>query len=154
MFCSKCGNQMFEKQNVCSRCGLALTEIDQVPVMNSHVFQPEQYAGFLLRVVATILDNMIIGVPLQFFVFSLIGVAFSSTDLMDSEAGQTIFSILITLFLIGVAFLYKTLMESSVKQATLGKMIVGIKVTDLQGNRITFARAVGRYFANFLNAYY
>ncbi|MDX6593454.1 MAG: hypothetical protein QOJ13_2650 [Gaiellales bacterium] len=36
--------------------------------------------------------------------------------------------------------------------ATLGRRALGIKVTDVEGNRITFARATGRYFAKILSA--
>jgi uncharacterized RDD family membrane protein YckC len=43
-------------------------------------------------------------------------------------------------------------MESSVKQATLGKLAIGIIVTDLQGSRITFGRATGRYFGKILSS--
>jgi uncharacterized RDD family membrane protein YckC len=42
-------------------------------------------------------------------------------------------------------------MESSARQATLGKMAVGIKVTDEAGARISFGRAVGRYFGKFVS---
>jgi len=42
-------------------------------------------------------------------------------------------------------------MESSSYQATLGKMIFGMKVTDLNGNRISFERATGRHFAKWLS---
>jgi len=35
-------------------------------------------------------------------------------------------------------------MESSSRQATLGKMALGIVVTDMDGKRISFGRAVGR----------
>ena len=44
------------------------------------------------------------------------------------------------------SWLYWALMESSAWQATLGKKLFGLKVTDLQGRRISFARASGRYF--------
>ncbi len=43
--------------------------------------------------------------------------------------------------------LYYPLMESSKKQGTLGKIAMGIKVTDMQGRRIFFGRATDRYFA-------
>ncbi len=43
-------------------------------------------------------------------------------------------------------------MESSSRQATLGKMALSMKVTDLQGNRISFARATGRHFAKYISA--
>ncbi len=38
-------------------------------------------------------------------------------------------------------------MESSVKQGTLGKMALRLKVTDLDGQRISFGRASGRHFS-------
>jgi len=42
-------------------------------------------------------------------------------------------------------------MESSSRQGTLGKMAVGIKVSDMQGNRISFARATGRFFGKIIS---
>ena len=48
-------------------------------------------------------------------------------------------------------WLYEAFMLSSSYQATLGKMIFGMKVTDLQGNRISFARATGRHFAKIVS---
>ena len=42
-------------------------------------------------------------------------------------------------------------MDSSSKQGTLGKMAIGIKVTDLEGKRITFGRATGRHFGKYLS---
>jgi uncharacterized RDD family membrane protein YckC len=42
-------------------------------------------------------------------------------------------------------------MESSSKQATLGKLALGIVVTDLNGNRISFGRATGRYFGKIVS---
>jgi uncharacterized RDD family membrane protein YckC len=44
------------------------------------------------------------------------------------------------------SWLYYAIMESSSKQATLGKMACGIYVTNLQGKRIGFGQASGRYF--------
>jgi len=49
------------------------------------------------------------------------------------------------------SWLYEAFMESSSYQATLGKMIFGMKVTDLNGNRISFERATGRHFAKWLS---
>lgn len=34
----------------------------------------------------------------------------------------------------------------------MGKLALGIRVTDLEGRRISFPRALGRYFAKFLSA--
>jgi uncharacterized RDD family membrane protein YckC len=43
-------------------------------------------------------------------------------------------------------------MESSKYQSTLGKAVLGIKVTDLKGNRISFGRASGRFFAKIISS--
>jgi uncharacterized RDD family membrane protein YckC len=52
-----------------------------------------------------------------------------------------------------VNWLYHAIMESSVKQATLGKMLLRIQVTDLSGQRITFWRATARHFSKLVSAF-
>jgi uncharacterized RDD family membrane protein YckC len=42
-------------------------------------------------------------------------------------------------------WLYYAFMEASSRQGTLGKMAMGLAVTDLEGRRLTFARASGRF---------
>lgn len=58
---------------------------------------------------------------------------------------------LLALLNIIVGWLYFALMESSTKQATLGKLALGIIVTDLTGQRISFGAATGRYFSKVLS---
>ena len=87
-----------------------------------------KYAGFWLRFFAWILDGFILFIP---------------------------FVILISLLpfvppLIYI-WLYYAYMESSEYQATLGKMLLGLKVTDLKGRRISFLRATGRHFGKILS---
>ena len=48
-------------------------------------------------------------------------------------------------------WLYFSLLESSANQATVGKIVCGLKVTDLDGRRISFGRATARYFAKILS---
>ena len=55
-------------------------------------------------------------------------------------------------FEIVVVWLYHALMESSSYQATLGKMALGLKVTDSNGQQISFLTATGRYFAKIISA--
>jgi uncharacterized RDD family membrane protein YckC len=50
-----------------------------------------------------------------------------------------------TIFL--VSWLYYALSESSSWQATLGKKMLNLKVTDMTGQPISFGRASGRFFA-------
>jgi Tfp pilus assembly major pilin PilA/uncharacterized membrane protein YeaQ/YmgE (transglycosylase-associated protein family) len=51
-----------------------------------------------------------------------------------------------------IGWLYFALMESSAGQGTIGKRVVGIVVTDLNGDRIGFGRATGRYFGKILSS--
>lgn len=50
-------------------------------------------------------------------------------------------------FVIVAGWLYFTLLEASGRQGTVGKMALGIKVTDLSGARISFGRANGRFWS-------
>jgi uncharacterized RDD family membrane protein YckC len=44
-------------------------------------------------------------------------------------------------------------MESSSYQGTLGKMALGLTVTDLEGRQISFGRATGRYFSKIITGF-
>jgi uncharacterized RDD family membrane protein YckC len=100
------------------------------------------YAGFWRRVAAWILDILVLGivtVPLNL----AFGDGPGSDSMGYSPEAQSISTAL--------GWLYFALMESSTKQATLGKMALGITVTDLEGRRIGFGKATGRYFAKILS---
>jgi len=77
--------------------------------------------------------------------------------MMDEEAAQGMMaaligaSLMLWLVIGAAAWLYFALMESSSKQATLGKMALSIIVTDMNGNRLTFGRATGRYFGKIIS---
>ena len=100
------------------------------------------YAGFWRRFVAWILDGLLLSLVTVPFTLQFGGDA-------AAEAARTSAAGTITLV---VGWLYYALMESSAKQATVGKMALGIIVTDLEGRRLGFGRATGRYFAKILSA--
>ena len=111
-----------------------------------------QYGGFWIRVVAAIIDAVLLRV-----VVAPIGVIFGGLGMAGMMAGLPhrglrLFGggLTFVLLLFG-SWLYEAFMESSSYQATLGKMIFGMKVTDLNGNRISFERATGRHFAKWLS---
>ena len=52
---------------------------------------------------------------------------------------------------LAVGWLYYALLESSGKQATLGKLIMGLCVVDVHGGAISFAQASKRFFAKILS---
>jgi uncharacterized RDD family membrane protein YckC len=120
-----------------------------------------RYAGFWRRFVAYIIDQLILGV-VAFMVFvpalALLGLGVGAGMMEEEEGAMGLVIAAIAayftaiLVLIVTEWLYYALMESSVKQATLGKLAIGIIVTDLQGSRITFGRATGRYFGKILSS--
>jgi len=122
-----------------------------------------EYAGFWLRFVAYIIDDLIVG-----FVGFLIslpfigGIVFSAINMEHTQdiTGSSFMGIAgilgsvmgLILASIAVGWLYFALMESSKNQGTLGKMALSIKVTDMDGNPISFARASGRYFGKIISS--
>ncbi len=67
---------------------------------------------------------------------------------------QSFFGLLSSgLILFSCAWLYFAYQESSKWQATLGKYLLGIKVVDHNGGRITFKRATGRFFGKILSRF-
>ena len=48
-------------------------------------------------------------------------------------------------------WLYYAYCESSSWQGTLGKKALGLFVTDMEGRRVTFGRASGRFFAKIVS---
>jgi uncharacterized RDD family membrane protein YckC len=112
-----------------------------------------EYGGFWRRVLAYILDALIVGVPL-FLLFAGLDVMVD-VDPFDewpsSSIGQTLEVIdQVVNFL--AAWLYFALLESGAWQATLGKRVLGMRVTDMAGQRIGFGRATGRYFGKIVSA--
>ena len=111
--------------------------------MTQQVNEPVlQYAGFWRRFVAMLIDSFILTLIQIGLVVLLV---FSAEDIINQWGGliESLWLIFLWLYLAG--------MESSSKQATLGKMALGLQVTDLEGNRITFLRATGRMMAKLLS---
>lgn len=110
------------------------------------------YAGFWIRVCANFLDGLILAIPsffINYIAYAIAGpkdIAFleylsdPNTPIWSNH--QTVGLILATI----VGVMYYGYMTSKY-QATLGKMILGLKVVGLDEQPISFGRAVGRYFA-------
>lgn len=122
----------------------------------------EKYAGFWLRFVAYLIDTALVTIfelitLIPFFILlGYTSLKFSTSSPTDLETMQLVGSLIGTyllalLLIIAANWLYHALMESSKLQATLGKRALGLIVTDLQGNRLSFGRATGRFFAKFLS---
>ncbi len=118
------------------------------------------YAGFWKRFVAYIIDDIILsvaGVIIALPLGAIFGLSFLSGASGDAESAAPLLALAasaIGLAIVGVvvaSWLYFALMESSANQGTLGKMALGIKVTDLEGNKISFGKATGRYFGKIVS---
>jgi uncharacterized RDD family membrane protein YckC len=111
-----------------------------------------EYADFLPRVGALLLDYLFTAlmgcVPAFGIGFVLVALAGNSPD--DQQAAGLVANCCSQVLGLLIGLVYYVTLETSTKQGTWGKQIVGIKVTDLQGNRISVGRSIGRYFAKII----
>lgn len=124
----------------------------------------EDYAGFWKRVAAYIIDAILL-----YIIFKLVGAPFGMSA-ADTAAQATMKQEMLSgtgfaeayrhyystmgnynLATTAIAWLYFAICESSAWQGTVGKLALGIRVTDLQGKRISFLRALGRYGAKIIS---
>ena len=160
MYCSKCGALLADGAMFCSACGQAFsTAAAMARPMNAQApAAPRvEYGGFWLRFLAYLIDGAVImigicvvAIPLVF----LTGLGAYLTQINPeedwNESGAWV--IIAVIFLLATAslvitWLYHALMECSEWQATVGKKVLGLVVTDLDGRRLSFWRATGRHFA-------
>jgi len=184
MYCSKCGANVADGIAFCSACGQPMVGFSvgqaagappaATAAPGGTVYAPPvqggwqapaarpavAYAGFWLRVVAFIIDALVL-----YFVGVIVTLPFAASMGMgmrgmingrppNIEGMLPLIHAMIRLTLIRTVlnWLYYALLESSAWQATLGKKALGLEVTDLDGNRISFGRATGRFFAKIISS--
>lgn len=128
-----------------------------------HQIVPKPYAGFWIRVAANIIDGLLLGVVsgIANFIMGMAIVLMTlglqqdlSQSLMDQDSPlMLMINLCSAAFNLILHWLYFSLMESSGKQATLGKMLFGLQVTDMQGHGISFGKASLRYLCSALSAF-
>lgn len=109
--------------------------VDQPPPLATS----NPYGGFWIRLAAHVVDGFIIGIVMMVFAFAM---AFAIGLNSDSAASD-----LLGLVLIAGGQLYHAYFVSSAKMATPGKRLCGLYVTDLEGRRLSFGRALWRNVA-------
>lgn len=120
--CSNCGAENLDFARFCSQCGLRLTGETETRMGSVYV----EYAGFWRRLVASIIDSIIMYII-------LIPMAFTLTTAYYYGLGQLV----VVLFIIGFW---------SWRSQTPGKMVMGVSIVDAEGKPITFGRSLLRYF--------
>lgn len=123
--------------------------------------QNVRFAGFWIRFVASIIDGFLLTMASLILIVPVILVLGLSVDSMESYGNDDLdpqvlaavllmYGVIIVVSVVG-QWLYFALFESSTRQATPGKMAVGVRVVGPQGERISFARASGRSFGKYLS---
>ena len=102
-------------------------------------------AGFVRRWAALFIDQLVLMLPMMAVAF-VAGVSLAVAGQPDDPASGGVVALMYLAYFV-LAPLYYALQESSSAQATLGKRALRIKVTDLRGERLSFAQALGRWFA-------
>ena len=173
IFCSKCGAQNSAQAQACQNCGVTLSSSlapsqAAAPARAYAAAPPVAYAppsiygGFWIRFLAHLIDHAILGAvaaPL-FLIMALPGIVrivHEAERSQEPPSPELIVTIVSSVFVyIALAFvgqwLYEALLTSSSWQGTIGKRVLHLKVVDEAGNRISFGRSTGRFFAKILSS--
>jgi uncharacterized RDD family membrane protein YckC len=180
MYCTKCGSTVDGAAAFCGACGQPTGGVpaaqpvagQPAPVTPSGWPAPTPatpqgyaavrpgvwYAGFWLRFVAFIIDAILLVFVGSILTFPF-GASIGTRDFLHGHRGfnpEEGFALLAALFWVIVIrvvlhWLYFAGLESSAWQGTLGKMALGLQVTDVAGQRISFGRASGRFFGKWIS---
>lgn len=160
-YCQGCGSAMFSNQppppppyGGYQQPGY---QQQQMPAYQQEIpYGPSNYAGIGTRFLAALIDGIIIGIPIG--ILSTVLSAMMATRVVTRTAGKTydpgMAATDIGAFFAGFGFImiisivlswaYFAMMESSAWQATFGKKIMNIKVSDINGSRISLGKATIR----------
>ena len=142
--CSGCGTVNEASSAYCYRCGLELpTEIrSEAEVMGNP-------AGFWIRLLAFILDQVllsVVGITISLLVTDLT-LADMLARAIDPEA-PFLWSEMLTTFALEAG--YWTIMIGTWGR-TAGKALLRIKVTRVDGSRVSYPRSLARYLAYYIS---
>jgi uncharacterized RDD family membrane protein YckC len=103
--------------------------------------------GFWIRLVAYLIDELILSIP-----FGVVLIVFYVVfiDPADGEQGSALAVAVeiagLVVLLVVIAWLYEALLTSSTRGATLGKRAFGLRIVRTDGAQLSFGRATGRFF--------
>lgn len=172
MFCPKCGKETDASGKFCQWCGADIESVQSRPVSAPVPEEDEGpdvgvYAGLGRRLVAFIVDLILILLidlvvagalglfrgfqNLFFYAVQQVPVA----ELTNEGTTAALFGSIIAAYgitLVVVPWVYYAGFESSRSQATPGKVLMKLVVTDIEGNKPSFARTTLRFFWKYLSA--
>lgn len=174
VYCSRCGTPNNAAAAYCLKCGspmapapsstptlVSVAPLAQAAAAPVVAYAPTagirpRYGGFWIRFLAFLLDSVILSVvwvPL-FLIFLLPSLVKTISQVNRDEPPPAEFFAAIFLMIplfFAIAWLYEAWTTSSSWQGTVGKKVLRLKVTDEAGNRISFGRSTGRFFAKLLS---
>ena len=109
----------------------------------------KSYGGFWKRVIAYLIDGLIIALPITMVFGTVIPDVMMAEDVQAKPFAVTVPQLVMIL----TSWIYFAGLESSQWQATVGKKILGMKVTDMAGQRINFVKATVRYLSKLLSSF-
>lgn len=124
------------------------------------------YAGFWMRFVAYLIDGIILSCVQFILVMPVlaifgIGIASKAQELESGDEAAAMgfvatfmaFIVLYQIVFYVLQTLYHSLMESSKFQGSVGKLALGLKVTDVDGNKVEFGKALVRNLGKIVSGY-
>ena len=148
--CSECGRTFseeemisFENAKVCAGCKPVFIQKIKEGVSVAGIME---YAGFWIRFGAKFIDWVILGI-LGWIIFIPAGILIPSTN--DTSL-VFIIPVVMQLFNIVIAAAYTTWFLGKYG-ATLGKMACKLKVVQPDGSMLSYPRALGRHFAEWIS---
>jgi uncharacterized RDD family membrane protein YckC len=116
-----------------------------------------EYAGFWRRFLAYLIDSMVLGVLCAIAVLLVEGImggfhsSLTPEQLVKQPTFLTEWSAGLAMLLVN--WLYYAMMESSSHQGTLGKLAIGIYVTNDEGSAVSFFAASVRFWSKFVSGF-
>lgn len=157
MHCPKCGIIMLDDEFTCSNCGYLSDIAIAANMMEAEEYEKiiPYYAEFWRRLLALLLDMSFLIVGWMAF----LGIIYGAMNLVFWVGDKSIHISTLLPFIWGFGIIlmvvthwfYFTVSESSSLQATLGKRIMKVIVTDLKEHRITLGKANLRYFCKIIS---
>jgi uncharacterized RDD family membrane protein YckC len=159
-YCRYCGAAQSEAAVYCTTCGKpvtpsavdlsaidpVLTPVGSAPTIAASVSNVPRDATFGRRLAAGLLDIVLAGaalfaalVAMQLLLILIQGDVTSGPEAVGSISTELI-----------VPWLYFAIQEASRARATVGKRAFGMQVETLAGDRLSFRRASGRWWAKWL----
>jgi len=117
--------------------------------MNENIIS---YGGFWKRVMAYIVDIIVISIPVTLLFGSGMSLGVDEQTPGTYDVHLNLDMTLPEFIILLISWVYFAGLESSEWQGTIGKRLFGMRVTDTEGGRITFFRATGRYLSKFLSS--